>query len=169
MARRLSLYEATSSQGRDLRLLTFTPTVQVAPLVESRFEERGGIVSPDGRWLVYDSNSSGRYEIYVRPFPAVGEGLWQVSTAGGAYPLWAPRGQELFYVGTRRCLDGGLCGWRGDVDGQRPARLLEGRYVTGAGQTNSRQYDVTADGQRFLLIKEDPADRRRLRTDHHRA
>ena len=54
-------------------------------------------MSPDGRWLAYDSNTSGT-QVYVRPFPAVDDGFWQVSTVGGGHPLWAPGGRELFYV-----------------------------------------------------------------------
>ena len=73
-------------------------TRRVTPLVQSPFAERNGIVSPDGRWLAYEANDSGQFEIYVRPFPDVNSGRWQVSTGGGTRPLWAPNGQELFYV-----------------------------------------------------------------------
>ena len=67
-------------------------------LLETRFDERGGVISPDGRWLAFESNSSGRYEVYVRPFPHVNDGLWQISTAGGVQPLWGKAGsREIFY------------------------------------------------------------------------
>ena len=109
---RVVFTETTPTRARDLRLLKLTPTPETAgqgrgepvepprvePLLETRFDERGGIVSPDGQWLAYESNSSGRYEIYVRPFPNVGDGQWQVSNAGGVQPLWARNGQELIYV-----------------------------------------------------------------------
>ena len=155
---RLVFFETTPTQARELRLLTLTPTPRVEPLVETRLDERGGVVSPDGRWLAYESNSSGRYEIYVRKFPAVGDGLWQISTAGGVQPLWAPRGRELFYVAPGGALmavsvEALGASWSAGA----PARLLEGRYFTGAGNV-IRHYDVTADGQRFLMIKEDPAN-----------
>ena len=101
---RVVLTELTPTRGRDLRLLTLTPTPRVEPLLETRFEERNGSVSPDGRWLVYESNSDGPFEIYVRPFPNVGDGEWQVSSAGGVQPLWAPSGRELFYVAPDRAL-----------------------------------------------------------------
>src|SRR5438067_2051194 len=55
-------------------------------------------VSPDGRWLAYESEESGARDVYVRPFPNVNDGRWQVSTAGGRQPLWAPSGRELFYL-----------------------------------------------------------------------
>jgi serine/threonine protein kinase len=110
------------------------------------------------RWLAYESNSSGRYEIYVRPFPAVADGLWQISTAGGVQALWAPGGRELFYVAP----DGALMGVSVEARGASwsagaPARILEGRYFTGVGNV-IRHYDVTADGQRFLMIKDNPAN-----------
>ena len=97
-------------------------------------------------------------EIYVRPFPAVGDGLWKISSAGGVQPLWGPRARELFYVAP----DGALMGVSGEAragswSAGATARLLEGRYFTGAGNV-IRHYDVTADGQRFLMIKEDPAN-----------
>jgi len=54
---------------------------------QTKFDERNGIVSPDGHWLAYESNSSGPFEVYVQPFPNVGGGQWEVSTAGGTQPL----------------------------------------------------------------------------------
>jgi serine/threonine-protein kinase len=67
-------------------------------LVASPFTELQPAVSPDGRWLAHASNESGRNEVYVRPFPDTGDGRWQVSTAGGEQPRWAPDGRELFYL-----------------------------------------------------------------------
>src|SRR5688572_14131973 len=72
--------------GREPRAVLATPAHEVDPAL-----------SPDGRWLAYDSNESGRREIYVRPFPAVDTGKWLVSTAGGRTPVWSPTGNELFY------------------------------------------------------------------------
>ena len=93
------------------------------------------------------------FEIYVRPFPNVGGGQWQVSTAGGTRPLWARSGKELFYVGA----DGALLRVPVEASGATwnagtPTKLLEGRYYTGDG-TSGRTYDVSPDGQRFLMIK----------------
>ena len=66
---RVIIVETTPTQARDLRLLTLTPTPPVEPLVETRFDERGGVVSSDGRWLAYESNSSGRYRSTSGRFP----------------------------------------------------------------------------------------------------
>jgi serine/threonine-protein kinase len=146
--------EATPTRLGDIGLLTMSPTPQVKPLVATRFDERGGVVSPDGRWLAYESNRSGAYEVWVQPFPVVDAGLWQVSTAGGHRPLWARSGRELFYVAP----DGALMAVQWEARGSvwsagAQTRLLEGQYFRGSEGTTVRQYDVTADGQRLLMMK----------------
>ena len=132
---------------------------RVTPLLQTKFDELNGIVSPDDRWLAYESDSSGRFEIYVRPFPNAGGGQWQVSTGGGTRPLWARSGKELFYLGP----DGALLRVPVEASGATwnagtPAKLLEGRYFTGGAVTAGRTYDVSPDGQRFLMIKAPGAD-----------
>jgi Tol biopolymer transport system component len=151
-------FEATPTMGFDLLQLALDGTRRVTPLLQTKFDERNGIVSPDGRWLAYESNSSGPIEIYVRPFPNVGGPQWLVSTAGGRQPLWARSGKELFYVGA----DGALLRVPVEASGTTwnagtPKKLLDGRYVTGGG-TLLRMYDVSPDGQRFLMVKAPGAD-----------
>jgi serine/threonine-protein kinase len=146
--------EATPTMGGDLLQLVLDGTRRVTPLLQTRFDERNGIVSPDGRWLAYQSNSSGSFEIYVRPFPNVGGGQWEVSTTGGTRPLWARSGKELFYVGA----DGALLRVPVEASGTTwsagtPTKLLDGRYYAGDGASGGRAYDVSPDGQRFLMIK----------------
>jgi serine/threonine-protein kinase len=122
--------------------------------VQSPFAERNGVVSPDGRWLAYEANDSGRVEVYVRPFPEVNSGHWQVSTTGGTRPLWAPSGQELFYVAPTGAL------MRVGVErapswaATTPTFLVKERFPS-LNTHNGRTYDISSDGQRFLLIKED--------------
>jgi serine/threonine-protein kinase len=134
--------------------ITMDGTRRVTPLVQSPFAERNGVVSPDGRWLAYEANDSGRVEISVRPFPEVNSGRWQVSTAGGTRPLWAPSGQELFYVAPTGAL------MRVGVErapswaATTPALLIKEGYFTIAGGNFGRTYDIAPDGQRFLMIKE---------------
>jgi serine/threonine-protein kinase len=152
---RVVFHEPVTDRQRDLRLLALTPMPRVEPLLETRFEERGGALSPDGRWLAYESSSSGRFEIYVRPFPNVSDGQWQVSTSGGVQSLWAPGGRELLYV----ALDGALLAVSVDPRGSAwsagaTRKLVDGNYFTGGGVFVSRHYDVSPDGQRFLMIKE---------------
>jgi serine/threonine-protein kinase len=146
--------EATPTQLGDIDLLTMTPTPQVKPLIATRADERGGVVSPDGHWLAYESDRSGAYEVWVQPFPMVDGGRWQVSTAGGVQPLWARNGRELFYVAPDSALM--AVQWVGSPESAGPpTRLIEGRYFRGGEGTTVRQYDVSADGQRFLMMKEE--------------
>jgi serine/threonine-protein kinase len=150
--------ELTPTMGSDLLQVALDGTHHVTPLLQTKFDEFNGVVSPDGRWLAYDSNSSGdSSEIYVRPFPGVGGGQSPVSTAGGTRPLWARNGKELFYVGA----DGAL--WRVPVEASdqtwnagTPTKLFDARYFI-AG-TSGRTYDVSPDGQRFLMIKAPGSD-----------
>ena len=145
-------FEATT-MAPDLLQLALDGTRQVTPLLQTKFDKRNGVVSPDGRWLAYESNSSGPTEIYVRPFPNVGGGQWQVSTAGGKMPLWARSGKELFYFGA----DGALLRVPVEASGATwnagtPMKLLERGYYAPSGYSG-RTYDVSPDGQRFLMIK----------------
>ena len=153
---RVIVHEMMPTGNRDLRLLTLAPEPRLETLLATRFEERGGVVSPDGRWLAYESDSSGRFEVYVRPFPNVGDGQWQVSTSGGVMPLWARNGGELFYVAP----DGSLMAVptdprAGTWSAGAPTQVVKAGYFTGADTGNvSRHYDVSADGRRFLMLKE---------------
>jgi eukaryotic-like serine/threonine-protein kinase len=138
--------------GRDLLQLALDETRRVTPLVDTPAHETEGVVSPDGRWLAYESTLTGSKEIYVRPFPNVSDGQFRVSTAGGTRPLWAPSGKELFYVG----VDGSLLQVPVEAKGatwnnRAPIRLFERRYYV--PRNSGRSYDVSPDGQRFLMIK----------------
>src|SRR5262249_1423775 len=68
------------------------------PLLQSPAQKLAAEISPDGRWLAYQSDESGRHEVFVRPFPNVEAGRWQISTDGGTRPAWSRRSDELFYL-----------------------------------------------------------------------
>jgi Tol biopolymer transport system component len=127
---------------------------QAFPVANTPFEERDGQFSPDGRWVAYNSDASGRPEIYLQPFPQA-TGRWQVSTAGGAQPRWRRDGRELYYVAP----DGAIVaatiafGPAGAPDVGTPRALFGSDIVDSArnGATNGHSYAVTADGQRFLV------------------
>jgi dipeptidyl aminopeptidase/acylaminoacyl peptidase len=123
----------------------------VERLVHTEAVEHSPDVSPDGRYIAYESQPGG---IYVRPFPQVTDGSWQVSTAGGSRPLWARNGRELFYLDQENKLTAVRVQTSGRalVHGS-PVRVLDVAYVRALG--NSRPYDVSPDDQRFLMIKED--------------
>jgi len=133
-------------------------------VLQGRFDEIEGQFSPDGRWLAYASNESGRDEIYVRTFPEAG-GPWQVSVAGGLHPRWARDGSELFYVApdTRlmavpirvtpetRALDAGV------PVALFPTRLATGAFIVTSGYQARAQYAVAADGRFLMNVSADEA------------
>ncbi len=128
----------SSGQVRKPQLFLQTPFTESAP----RF-------SPNGRWLAYTSNESGRFEIYVQPYPGPG-GKWQISTEGGTEPVWNPNGRELFYRSGDKMM-------AVDVTTQlsfsvgKPRMLFEGQFVP--APATFPNYDVSADGERFLMLK----------------
>ena len=81
----------------DIGMLSMEGDHARKPLLQEKYSETEPQISPDGRWMAYASNESGKSEVYVRPFPDVNKGKWQVSTSGGNSPLWSPDGRELFY------------------------------------------------------------------------
>jgi len=126
---------------------------RIVPLVQTPLIERNGDISPDGRWLAYEANDSGQFEIYVRPYPDVNGGRWQVSTGGGTRPLWARNGQELFYVSPTGALMRVPVGRGPAWTSAAPAKLLDEGYFTSPGGNPGRTYDISPDGQRFVMIK----------------
>ena len=144
-------YHLPPKGTRDLMRLTLS-TGQVSPLLQTPFEEASGVVSPNGRWLAYQSNSSGRFEIYVRPFPNTAAGPWQVSTNSGLQPMWARNGNELYFVGADNAfmsvpVDTNAATWPATT----PTKLFDvAGYLPSV--TARRAYDVAPDG-RFLMIK----------------
>jgi len=126
------------------------------PFASTRFGESSASFSPDGRWLAYDSNESGRQEVYVRPFPARG-GKWQVSDGGGAYPKWSRDGRELYYR-----VDEGLMVATIETVGEtfragKPRPLFSGAFRGGVaglplGGYVFSDYDVAPDGKRFVMF-----------------
>ena len=152
--RRLILTDVGPKTAEDVTQVELGGTHRVTPLVQSPFAERNGVISPDGRWLAYEANDSGRFEIHVRPFPEVKSGHWLVSTTGGTRPLWSRSGQELFYVSPTGAL------MRVGVErgpswaATTPTLLVKARYLMRPIFSLGRTYDIAPDGQRFLMIKE---------------
>ena len=140
--------------GVDLAMVSLAGERSLTPLIQTSVDERNAEISPDGRSLAYESSESGQPEIYVRPFPDVAAGRWQVSTTGGRWPLWARSGREIFF----RALDGAVMGVPVDITAGSsvrvgmPKRLVRPGYLMG-GAAN-REYDVSLDGTRFLMFKE---------------
>jgi serine/threonine-protein kinase len=150
---RLLFMERGPTTGDDVRQVSVTGPHTVTPLVETAAAERNGIVSPDGRWLAYEANDSGSFEIYVRPYPDVASGRWQVSTGGGSRPLWSRDGRELFYVSPRNALLRVGVGRGASWTATTPDVVLADGSVTSPAGLIGRSYDVSPDGQRFLMLK----------------
>ena len=137
--------------GFDLEVLSVEGEPTSSPLIQTPFKEDRPALSPDGRWIAYRSNESEQYEIYVRPFPSVENGKWQISRDGGHSPLWDPQRQELFYRNGDALM---VVRYEAEPTFTRriPEVLFTGTYYAYAGAT--RHYDIHPDGKRFLMIKE---------------
>jgi serine/threonine protein kinase len=117
------------------------------PFLRTPFNEYYGEFSPDGKWVAYVSDESGRYEIYVTPFPGPG-GKRQISTGGGVFPRWRSDGKEIFYASNAGRLTAAEVAEKGDTLEVGSITPLFGAFPIGIGYT----YDVSADGQRFLAV-----------------
>jgi Tol biopolymer transport system component len=123
------------------------------PLVHGPFDDWNGEVSPDGSLLAFQSGGAGTQEIYVSPYPDVSRARWQISSGGGQAPAWTRRGGELIYVdGSGRLTAVAIQRSGGDVHAISRTPIGTRSY---ASPVPWRSYDVSADGQRFLIIRED--------------
>ncbi len=120
------------------------------PLLAMEHDQQiDGEISPDGRWLAYQANESGRFEIYIRPFPDVDGGRWQVSSDGGVQPAWRPDGHALFYLAGTRLVEVDISGGATPVLGAPRVALASIGYIP--FDRSGRNYDVAPDGRRFLV------------------
>jgi len=160
---RLIVRENVPTSGSELRLLrmqgrpeavTAPPLalcpLQTEPFMQTTFNGTNGEVSPDGHWLAYQSNDSGRNQVFVRPFPNVEDGHWTISTNGGTRPVWARSGKELFYLDGTNALTAVSVHINPIFSVGTPTRLFEGRYYA---NEDGRTFDVSPDGEQFLMIK----------------
>jgi Tol biopolymer transport system component len=143
---------ASGRRNHPLWILDLAGERLVSVFAEDSEWQGGSRFSPDGRWIAYSSDESGRFEVYVRAFPGPG-GKWQVSNAGGGFAVWRRDGKELFYLG----LDNKLMAVPVSVDGAfragSPVSLFAAHPPAGFGTP----YDISPDGLRFL-VKTSPAD-----------
>jgi serine/threonine-protein kinase len=119
------------------------PTV----FLHSPFDNLEPMFSPDGRWVAYQSNESGRFEVYVRPFPGPGA-KWQISTGGGGYPTWSRTKRELFYgTPTDQIMVAPFTVEGDSFRAEKPRLWSEARFT----QRGGRSFDLHPDGERFAL------------------
>jgi serine/threonine-protein kinase len=134
---------------RDILMLDAGGSGDVVPLIATPSDEFAPLFSPDGRWLAYVSDESGRYEVYVESVPR-GRGRWLVSSGGGIEPLWSADGRELFYRNGDALLAVPVQSTPTFSVGA-PRVLFERRLKNGIYGTLS--YDITEDGREFLMIE----------------
>jgi Tol biopolymer transport system component len=146
------VYRDTADKtGRDLFVMGLVPPGPPKPIIQTEFQEENAEISPDGRWIAYESNESGERNIYVRPFPAVDAGKWQVSSGGGWTPMWSRNSRELFYRSANEFLVSNIA--------VRPAGAAfaftkpKALFPFGYLFAGTRTYDISADGRKFLMVK----------------
>ena len=140
----------SNKSGYDLGIVALTGERKLNPLVATPFNEVQGRFSPDGRWVAYASDESGKFEVYVRPFPAA-NGQWRISVAGAMQPEWRRDGQELFYISSDGKLMAVPVTTEGAAFNAGAPRALFDVEVPEASQPYPGHYTVSADGQRFLV------------------
>jgi len=145
---RFILYVTNSEEtGNDLWILPLGGDRPPYPFIQTRFQDNWGTISPDGRWVAYSSTETGRAEVYVVPFPAGGEKR-RVSADGGFQARWRRDGREIFYLAS----DGTLMATAVDGSGaQFETGLVEALFRTPFLYPPYRAYEVSPDGQRFLI------------------
>jgi Tol biopolymer transport system component len=148
---RFIFYDASSDRTRqDVWVLPMTGDRKPYPFLSGPFDESQARISPDGRWLAYTSDESGRTEIYVQSFPEPG-GKWQVSTNGGSDPCWRPDGGELFYLSSdQQLMSMPVASSSTTFEVVIPQALFPIRVVLPVGPRN--HYAVTPDGQAFYAV-----------------
>ena len=144
---------APAPKGYDLWVLPMTgDDRKPRPYLQTDFQESQARFSPDSRFVVFTSNASGTTEVYVRPFPESLGGLWKVSQGGGAQPRWRRDGKELFYISADSKLMAVEVTTTPAFKASVPKALFTAPiWGGGTGATNVTRYDVTADGQKFLI------------------
>ena len=120
-------------------------------LLHEEYVEGQPNISPDGKYVAYVSMESGRLEIYVRPFPEVSNGIWQIPADYGAFPLWSPDGRELFYLTPGAAMTVPV-DTRSTFKAGTPRMLFEKTFVF--GDSAGPSWDISSDGKRFLMIKQ---------------
>ena len=144
--------------GSDVYVLPLDGDRTPQALIRTKFSEGSPKFSPDGKWLAYSSNESGRPEVYAMAYPGPGPKI-QISIDGGTDPVWRRDGKEFYYRNGDRMMAVDVASGR-TLTVSKPKVLWEGRYLAGVGSScgmagpTSANYDVTADGERFLMIED---------------
>jgi Tol biopolymer transport system component len=136
----------------DIGIMSMEGDHERTSLLSEKYIEAQPKISPDGKWMAYASDESGKAEIYVRPFPDVNKGRWQVSVNGGDTPLWSPDGREIFYRNGDSVMAVPVETEQGFKPG-KPEELFRGTYTAYSLVTYANAWDISPDGKRFLMMK----------------
>jgi serine/threonine protein kinase/Tol biopolymer transport system component len=149
--RYLLFTELDPKTGFDIWALPLEGERKPMPVLRTPSGEGGAQFSPDGKWIAYGSNSSGKYEVYVRAFPPGPGNPWQVSNQGGGWPRWRVDGKELYYFdqNTGAIMAASVHAAGAGFESEAPREL----FSVSANPLDDFPYDVTADGQRFLVMQ----------------
>ena len=146
---------APGASVEDLLFVTLEGDRRLAPLFQALGVERNPAIAPNGRLIAYDSDESGRIEVYVRPFPNASTHKWQISSEGGVGPMWSRKGSEIVYMDSQSRMMAVAVRQNGseEFDFSKPESLftvdtINEPYI-------DRGWDVTADGERFLFVMND--------------
>lgn len=142
------LLNSTNANGEDV-FLAMMAERKVVPLLESRYRERAAVFSRDGRYIAYVSDESGREDVYVQPFPGM-DNREQISSNGGADPVWSVDGKELFFRSGQKLMSVAVT-LEPRFSAGRPLFLFEANF-TARGNSGLASYDVHPDGQRFVMV-----------------
>ncbi len=148
------VFDRLGQSGRrawDIGMLDMDGSASIDMLLEDDFSEERPSLSQDGRWIAYDSNESGRKEVYVRPFPNIDDDKWLVSNDGGSEPRWSQQGNELFFLGPEVLMAVAV-----ETDPTFSAGTPEALFGTNdyLRLGGARRYDVAPDGDRFVFLKQ---------------
>jgi len=146
----LILYSQTGGNtGRDIWALPLSGERKPYAVLDGPFDQDQALLSPDGKWLCYTSNESGRQEIYVESFPDR-SGKWQISTSGGQDARWRGDSREIYYLGPDQQMMAVPIQTQPTFEAGVPQRLFTARILFPTGIRN--HYDVSADGKRFYIV-----------------
>jgi serine/threonine-protein kinase len=143
--------QTSGGASQDVLVLDLSAEGPPRTLLATAFDEARPALSPDGRWIAYESDETGQREIYVRPYPDVDTGKWQVSTNGGSQPIWSPDNGTLYFLSADQLMAAEV-----ETDPtfrRRTPQALFGLDGFQIAANSLRNYDISADGERFLMMK----------------
>jgi serine/threonine-protein kinase len=145
---------AMATDAGNIWLLETMDKQKLSSFLQTPYQMRAATISPDAKWIAYASNDTNRFEVYVQPFPALGA-RYQVSTDGGTEPIWGKNGRELFYRNGEKMMAVSVGTKDDKLEAGTPTLLFEGRFAVSTASGGDAWYDVSPDGQRFLMLKTD--------------